>query len=314
MGSKWRLYLAMQGGDFGLVGDSYIAPMGLQSVADCINFYLEKAPKDKDAKMPNALLGCPGLNFLVSTSNSPCEVRGCWVLPGGQQALVASGNLVWLVTIAIPASANAPPVFASTIVGTLLTNVGQVVMRDNGVLTNGLGGYCLIVDGTYCYYYLLSGQPYSLTFTGGLNSNTTLNLSGSLPNGLIVTSGGQLGDLTSNSLQAGTQIASVDTIALTITLNQAATATTTGETFQLTIPTFGQITDPGFLGADRILFIEGWLMFNQPNTRTFYTTGPTPYQMLFPGLFFALKDTSTDNLVTLHGAECRGMADRRAAV
>ncbi len=40
-------------------------------------------------------------------------------------------------------------------------------------------------------------------------------------------------------------------------------------------------------------------MCNQPRTRTFYTTGPVPYSMLFPGAFFALKDSSTDNLVTL---------------
>ena len=66
-----------------------------------------------------------------------------------------------------------------------------------------------------------------------------------------------------------------------------------------TIPVFGQITDAGFLGANRIAFIEGWLILNDPGTRTFYTTGPTPYQILFPGAFFALKDSSTDNLITL---------------
>ena len=40
-------------------------------------------------------------------------------------------------------------------------------------------------------------------------------------------------------------------------------------------------------------------MCNQPGTRTFFTTGPTAYSMLFPGAFFSLKDSSTDNLVTL---------------
>lgn len=60
-----------------------------------------------------------------------------------------------------------------------------------------------------------------------------------------------------------------------------------------------QITDPGFLGADRVAFIDGWLIFNRPGTQTFYTTGPTPYTITFPGAFFALKDSSSDNLVTL---------------
>ena len=51
-----------------------------------------------------------------------------------------------------------------TQVGDLLTNSGPVVMRDNGVLTLGLGGYVLIVDGTFGYYYLLSGLPYTNSF------------------------------------------------------------------------------------------------------------------------------------------------------
>lgn len=63
--------------------------------------------------------------------------------------------------------------------------------------------------------------------------------------------------------------------------------------------TVTQITDPGFLGADRVAFIDGWLIFNRPGTQTFYTTGPTPYTVTFPGSFFALKDSSSDNLITL---------------
>lgn len=62
---------------------------------------------------------------------------------------------------------------------------------------------------------------------------------------------------------------------------------------------FKQITDPGFLGADRCEFIDGWMIFNRPGTQTFYTTGPVPYTTTFPGSFFALKDGSTDNLMTL---------------
>ena len=67
----------------------------------------------------------------------------------------------------------------------------------------------------------------------------------------------------------------------------------------VTLPVFQQITDPAFLGADHVAFIEGWLIFNQPGTRTFYTTAPVPYTISFAGAFYALKDSSTDNLVTL---------------
>lgn len=72
-----------------------------------------------------------------------------------------------------------------------------------------------------------------------------------------------------------------------------------GYLINLSTLAFAQITDPGFLGADRVAFIDGWLIFNRPGTQTFYTTGPTPYTVTFPGSFFALKDSSSDNLITI---------------
>jgi len=74
---------------------------------------------------------------------------------------------------------------------------------------------------------------------------------------------------------------------------------TNGYLYNIAAKTLAQITDPGFLGADRVAFIDGWLIFNRPGTQTFYTTGPTPYTVTFPGAFFALKDSSSDNLITL---------------
>lgn len=283
------------GADPGFVGESYQAPMVLQDAQDSINLYLERAPTAK-AKMPNALLGCPGLNQVLTTQLG--QVRGLWVLPGSQQALAAVGNGLYVITIAVPATATSIPQYSVGFVGTLLTNSGPVVMRDNGVLTGGLGGYCLIVDGLYAYYYLLSGQPYQVSFEAVVTfASAVLTLPGELPNGLIVT---QVGLLNNGNLNPNTYIVSVDTIGLTITMNQVAATGSAGNTLVfLNLPVFGQITDPGFLGADRIAFIEGWLICNQPGTRTFFTTGPTPYQMLFPGLDFALKDSSTDNLITL---------------
>lgn len=65
-----------------------------------------------------------------------------------------------------------------------------------------------------------------------------------------------------------------------------------------TIGTFVQITDPAFLGADRIAFIDGWWIFNQPGTQHFYWPSAT-YSTTFVGSNFALNDAQTDNLVTL---------------
>lgn len=72
-----------------------------------------------------------------------------------------------------------------------------------------------------------------------------------------------------------------------------------GYLYNISTQSLAQIVDPGFLGADRCAFIDGWLIFNRPGTQTFYTTGPTPYTVTFPGAFFALKDSSSDNLITL---------------
>jgi hypothetical protein len=285
-----------QGGDFGFCGQSYQAPMALQNAEDTINFYLERDPTE-NPKEKVALLGCPGLNAIIATQLGP--VRGSWVLPGSQQALVATGNTLYVITITVPATSTSIPQYSSAAVGTLLTNSGPVVMRDNGVLQNGVGGYCLIVDGQYGYYYLLSGTSYSNTFTAGTTAlNNVITFPGNLPNGLIVASTPTLSD-TGGAIPGGTTVLSVDTIGLTLTMSANASLTVASDTVTLTIPVFGRITDPGFLGAQRLAFIEGWLIANQPNSRTFYTTGPAPYSMLFPGLFFSLKDSSTDNLVTL---------------
>jgi hypothetical protein len=285
-----------KGLDFGFVGDSYQASMVLQDAQDCINFFLERDPHDT-AKMPNALLGAPGLNPLVSTKAG--QVRGLWVLPGSTQALAAVDNALFVINLATPATQTSPPTYSATQVGTLLTNSGPVVMRDNGVLQNGLGGYCLIVDGTFGYYYLLSGAPQTVVFQASLSiGSPVITLPGVLPGGLVVADTPTLTD-TGGVIPAGTTIVSVDTVGLTITMSANATGNSFTDVITLSIPVFGRITDPGFLGAQRIAFIEGWLILNKPNSRTFYTTGPTPYSILFPGLFFALKDSSTDNLITL---------------
>lgn len=65
-----------------------------------------------------------------------------------------------------------------------------------------------------------------------------------------------------------------------------------------------QIVAAGFLGSNRVDFIDGWFLFAQPGTQKLYTTGPTPYALTFPGAFFAQKDTSSDNIVT-HMAQNR---------
>jgi hypothetical protein len=286
-----------QAQDIGFVNGFDEMPMTLQNAQRLMNWYVQRDP-DPKAKEQVALLGCPGLNPVATTQTG--QVRGCWVLPGSQQALVVTGNILYLMTITVAATQSSIPQYSVAQVGTLLTNSGPVVMRDNGVLTGGLGGYCLMVDGSYGYYYLLSGVTYLNVFTAAVVSGSAvITFPGELPNGLIVASTPTLGD-SGAVIPTSAKVVSIDTIAGTLTMSVPATGNSPTDTVTLTVPAFGQITDPGLLpNPERLLFIEGWIGVNSGGTRTWYTTGPTPYQMIFPGLFEAEKDSSTDNLVTL---------------
>lgn len=62
------------------------------------------------------------------------------------------------------------------------------------------------------------------------------------------------------------------------------------------VGTFTNITDPNWLGANTVCEIDGWWIFNQPGTQTFYTNA-APYSTAFAGSYYALKDASTDQLV-----------------
>lgn len=286
-----------EGIDPGFVGPSYEAPQLLQDAQRCINWFCE-IDKNPRAKMPLALLGAPGLNPVMQTQAGP--VRGAWVLPGGQTALFVTGNTVYLAKITVQATNSSIAQFTISSVGTLLTNSGRVVIRDNGVLFNGLGGYAVLVDGPNGYFYRLAGAS-SVTFTGNLTSSSadiTFDPGNLVPNYLIIGSGTTLTD-SSSILGSLSTIQEISFSANTITLNGPAGSSQSADVFTYNIPAFGRITDPAFLGADRVAFIEGWLIFNQPGTRTFYTNAPVPYTLTFAGLFYALKDSSTDNLITL---------------
>ncbi len=294
--------MTQRGVDLGFVGPAYQAPMLLQDAETCINYYCEIA-ESGNAKMPIALLGTPGLNQVVSTVTAPA--RGCWRLPSATQALYCVGNTVGVINLTVPATQTSIPQYASTQIGTVITNNGPVCFRDNGPLFGGAGGFAVMVDGQYGYYFLLDGngnyQTTSrvVTFTANLTSGSptmALTTGEAVPFGLVITPGSTI---SGPGVPTGASLTAVDFNALTLTMSANATANETAQTYTITIPSFGQITDPAFLPSSNIAFIEGWLIFNNVNTRTFFTTAATPYTMLFDGSFYALKDASSDNLVTL---------------
>ena len=283
--------------DIPFVGGSYEAPMTLQDAQRLINWYVEMS-QDQNSKKPLALLGCPGLLPIVQADTG--EVRGCWVLPGGKEALVVANDRLYLMTITVPATQTSIAQFAVTWIGILLTNSGPVIIRDNGPLTAGFGGYAVLVDGLYMYYYRIGGAG-TFTFTGGVaNTSNIISLPATLPQGVLVSQVATLSDA-AGDIPAGTTIASIDYNTPAIIMSHTATGTSASEVITLTIPAFGRLTDPGIPpNPSRLAFIEGWLLVNNVGSRQFQTNGPTPYTIMWPGSFYALKDSSSDNLVTLY--------------
>lgn len=220
-------------GDFGFVNGSDVPTNPYQDQQVCINWYPEASPNQASKEIVS-LLGCPGLVELIAAPGggapgfsssltewpaaetvTDLQVRGCWVLPGWQSALVVIADKCYLSTVTATGNQNSPGTITLTEVGTLLTTTGQVSIRDNNI-----GGYAVIVDGPYGYLYNISTQAFS------------------------------------------------------------------------------QITDPAFLGADTVAYIDGWWIFNQPGTQTFYTNYPQ-FGTGFNGSYFALKDAASDNLMGL---------------
>jgi len=182
--------MSFEGEDFGFVGGAYEAPNITQDAQRLINWYVE-IDRSPGAKEAIGLLGTAGLNPVISSFITG-PVRGSWVLPGNQQCLFVVSNLVYVATVTTPATQTSIPQFSVAQVGTLLTNNGRVVIRDNGALFNGLGCYAVLVDGTYGYFYQLTGTSQTVTFSGNLSIGApTISFSGGalVPNTLIVSSG-----------------------------------------------------------------------------------------------------------------------------
>lgn len=226
-------------GDFGFVGGEDSAPDTRQNPQICINLYPEI--NNQNPKEVLALLGCPGLTQLVAASGGGAPgfsssqtvwpqpysgpylpVRGAWVLPGGQSALVVISDVCYLLQPSSTPTYSSFPELTLTAVGTLLSTSGPVSIADDNGVGFGVGsfqvGIAVLVDGNngYTYNYLTN--------------------------------------------------------------------------------TFAIISDPAFSGSDNVVMIDGWFVFNQPGTQGFYTP-ISPYSITFGNAYYALKDSSSDNLI-----------------
>jgi len=271
------------GSDFGFVGQAYSPPNSNQDVQRLVNWFLEVSGDGK-SKMPTALLGRPGLLPIIELDVG--AVRGSWVLPGGLQAIAVSGDTAYLITCTVPPTQTAIAQFSTRVIGTLNTNSGQVRIRDNGP-----GGYAVLVDGLNGYYFRIDGSG-STSFTGTpVSGNADMAYSGSLNTALVTGSA-----ISGTGIAVGATITSINIDAGTITMSAVATSSPGATTITVTLAEYGVISDPGFEAPSHIAFVDGWLIVNRVGTQAFATSGPVPYTLIFPVLFFALKDSQSDNL------------------
>lgn len=71
-----------------------------------------------------------------------------------------------------------------------------------------------------------------------------------------------------------------------------------GYIYSIAAKSLTTITDPAWLGSNTVAFIDGWWIFQQPGTQTFYTNAQ-PYAITFDATYFANKDAYSDKLMAV---------------
>jgi len=150
------------------------------------------------------------------------------------------------------------------------------------------------------------GEPYCLLPTPGLVSLVTLATAGL--RALWTASNGYLYAVSANKLYKvdsswsatllGTLLTSSGVVSMVDNgTSLCAVDGTYGYVVTLSSDAFAQITDPAFMGADRVDYIDGYFVFNRPGTQEWYISGLISTD--FDALDFASAEASPDELVTL---------------
>jgi hypothetical protein len=138
----------------------------------------------------------------------------------------------------------------------------------------------------------------STTVSGG--STTNINV-GQPVSGTGIPAGARVASITNTTTFVLSAAATATNTGVTLTfspffiLSAAATATNTGTTLTFT-PFLTQLTSP-FAGAVGCGFLDGWFVFNQPDSQIFWVMDSTGTTV--DPLYFASAEGSPDNLVTL---------------
>lgn len=296
---------------FPFVGPSYQYRSLNYDAQRALNQYPIKS-EESDSKAVSALVGSPGKSLFSTLALSRC--RG---------ARKAQGRVFFTY------GAGLFEVFSdgtNAQRGTLLTDVGFVSMSDNGsqvIMVDGANGYLFVMassantitNGTFDTDTVWTkGAGWTITAgtgvaTGAINTAISqtpapmiIGVSYSITYTITRSAGSLRPSLGgTNGVSRSASGTYTETI-VAGSSNQLLSFTGTGFTGTLdnvavtTLDSFFQITDPYFLGANTVTFIDDYFMFNKPNTKQYYLSalgdGSTGN-----GLDFASKEALPDNIV-----------------
>ena len=245
-----------------ILGSSYVLRSPNAADSRMVNLYPEVVPEG--GKEAAWLQRTPGLRTLLQLPSGP--VRGLWQY--GSYGYAVAGTKLYRINTD----------WSYDTIGTIL-GTNQVNMVDNGV-------QMFIADSQYGYIY--NDSDFTLvcdTINGDATVTTTFT--GAIWVGQPVSGSG---------IPSGATVASI-TDDTHFELSANATATATGVTLTFS-PFLTQITDPDFYGAVGVGFLDGYFVFNEPNSQRFWVT-ESYNGLAIDSLAFASAEGSPDNLVTL---------------
>jgi len=250
-----------------ILGSSYVLRSTNAADSRMVNLYPEVVPEG--GKEAAWLQRAPGLRTLLQLPSGP--VRGLWQY--GSYGYAVAGSRLYQI------NSDWTFIDRGQVLGTDNSTTQPVNMVDNGI-------QMFIAAGANGYIYNNTDVTLTCDTT---NASTTVEttFTGAIWVGQPVSGPG---------IPAGTTVASITDVD-TFELSQAATATATGVTLAFT-PFLAQITDPDFYGAVGVGFLDGYFVYNEPNSQRLWVTESYNGQSI-DSLAFASAEGSPDDLVTL---------------
>ena len=250
-----------------ILGSSYVLRSPNAADSRMVNLYAEVIPEG--GKEAAWLQRAPGLRALTQLPTGP--VRGLWQY--GNYGYAVAGSRLYQI------NSDWTYIDRGQILGTDNSTTQPVNMVDNGT-------QMFIAADANGYIY--NNTDITLTCnTTNTSTTVTTAFTGAIWVGQPVSGSG---------IPASTTVASI-TNDTTFVLSQAATATASGVTLAFT-PFLEQITDPDFYGAVGVGFLDGYFVFNEPNSQRLWVT-ESYNGAAIDSLAFASAEGSPDDLVTL---------------